>query len=439
LDTSFNQEALGNFENEENELSSSDEDEPGTPQLRKEKRARAQTGFKPPVNEDFQNEKFVFSTRSSNLEKFQNLKNQKELELLINKFWELDIEGRLEIIDNLDSIMTLVSSNELDNIIFSLFGEKEDHLSKSVVNNFYTEDSISGENFASEISGKRGFNLYRNSITQADRQNNSKNSSLNSSKNSNLKDKKQEKRRVLNLMKADRKTKVTKQERLRKVRFSLQDFIFKENKLRKKMLRTFPLILQKIYRTRNESFIKKQQNLQHRKFISPKPKNNSFNESISKNINRFSIRGSFQAIPEVPKRTRGPTITLKRLSNKKMLQDNLKMFAFRDSDLGGLNYVDENSDDGSIYSVEPVVEYDEEVRLLRTMLGFVLRRYKEHKEIKNIILCFESMRQIFSFCPKKIFHLVGLETIIDLLYNHLEKKGESLDLDKKVLFFVLLN
>ena len=55
-----------------------------------------------------------------------------------------------------------------------------------------------------------------------------------------------------------------------------------------------------------------------------------------------------------------------------------------------------------------------------------------------MILCLESMRQIFSFCPKKIFHLMGLETIINLLYNHLEKQGESLDLDKKVGLGVFL-
>lgn len=367
------------------------------------------------------------------MEKFQNLQNQKELELLIEKFWELDIEGRLEIIDNLDSIMTLVSSKELDHIIFSLFGIKEDYLSKSVVNNFYTEDSISGENFASELSGSRKPYLYRNSLPKSDRKRDSLDPKANSKETP-------KKRRVLNLMKADRKSKVTKMERVRKIRYSMQDFIFKENKLRKKMLRTFPLILQKIYRTRNQSFIKKQNHFRQRSFITPKPKSGSIHNTPRKSFSRFSIRGSFHAIPEVKNsaRARGPTITLKRLSNKKMLEENIKMFAFRDSDIGSRQILGPDSDDESIYSADPLLEFDEEVRLLRTMLGFVIRRYKEHKEIKNVILCFESMRQIFSFCPKKIFHLVGLETIINLLYNHLEKQGESLDLDKKVRLGIFL-
>ena len=355
------------------------------------------------------------------MEKFENLQNQKELELLIEKFWQLDIEERLEIIDNLDSIMTLVSSKELDNIIFSLFGCREDYLSKSVVNDFYSEDIISKGNFASEVSRSGKVKLYRNSITKETRK-----------RDSGLGKRRSSKRKVLNLMKADRKSKVTKQERLRRVRSNLQDFIFKENSLRKKMLRVFPLILQKIYRTRNESFLKNQHHFNRQSFVNPNQRRESMQTSSALNSMRFSIRGSYQHIPEVT-RPKGPTITLKRLSNKKMLKDNMKMFGYRDSDLAFQNYLDRDSDCESDYSIEPVVEHQEEVQLLRTMLSFVIRRYKEHREVKNIILCFESMRQIFSFCPKRIFHLVGLETVIDLLYNHIQSKSESVVLDKKVV------
>ena len=116
-----------------------------------------------------------------------------------------------------------------------------------------------------------------------------------------------------------------------------------------------------------------------------------------------------------------------------MLQENIDMLGYRDSDFMFQKYQD-NSD--SDVSLEPLIEHEEEVRLLRTLLGFVIRRYREHKEIKSIILCFESMRQIFSFCPKKIFHLVGLETIIDLLYNHLEQKSNSVFENKKVILII---
>jgi hypothetical protein len=199
------------------------------------------------------------------------------------------------------------------------------------------------------------------------------------------------------------------------------------------MLQTFPLILQKLYRTRNESFIKSQNQFGGKSFINKKSKRHeSISKMIPSNLARYSIRGSYHHIPEV-KLAKGPTISLKRLSNKKLLQENIDRLGYRDSDFMFQKYLNQDSDEDSDYSMDPLIEHEEEVRLLRTMLGFVIRRYKEHTEIKNIILCFESMRQIFSFCPKKIFHLVGLETIIDLLYNHLNKNSDWVDPDKKVI------
>lgn len=324
--------------------------------------------------------------------------------MLIEQFWELNIEERLEIIDNLDSIMTLVSSKELDHIIFSLFGQKEDYLSQSLVNNFYSEDIIATGNYISEIGGAGNLKLGPKSKGRK--------------RESRLSRRKSAKRKVLNLMKPDKKKGVTKQERMRRLRHNFQDFIFKENKLRKKMLRTFPLILQKVYRTRNESFIRSFNNFNQK----PRVSSNRFQQvptSLSSKISRYSIRGSYHHIPEI-KKPKGGTISLKRLSNKKMLQENIEMLGGRDSDFMFEEYLDNDAESGSDTSMGPPMEHQKEVRLLRTMLGFVIRRYKEQKEIRNIILCFESMRQIFSFCPKKIFHLVGLETIIDLLYNHLE-------------------
>lgn len=392
----------GPFANDDN-LSSSSDEECDRLGLRREDEVRPQSSSLKILEDKFQNEKFVFSTRSSNLEKFQNLKNQKELEMLIEQFWDLNIQERLEIIDNLDSIMTLVSSKELDHIIFSLFGQKEDYLSQSLVNNFYSEDVIAKGNYISEIGGA-GLRM------QGKRQ-----SGLRGRRRS-------AKRKALNLIKPDKKKQVTKQERLRRLRHNFQDFIFKENKLRKKMLRTFPLILQKIYRTRSESFVHSFNNFNQKPRISSKTRFKQMSSPLSSQIARYSIRGSYHHIPEI-KKPKGGTISLKRLSNKKMLQENIKMLSGRESDFMFQEYLDHDSD--SSVSVEAPVEHEGEVRLLRTMLGFVIRRYKEHKEIKNIILCFESMRQIFSFCPKKIFHLVGLETIIDLLYNHLDKYPRS--------------
>ena len=147
MDLSFQAEDLSEFLEAAN--SSSDEediqDQSDRLGLRREKRSTSKEAKK----QDFQNEKFVFSSRNSNLQKFEKLKIKKELSQFINKFWELSLEERLEMIDNLDSILTLIGHKDLDALILSLFGNKYDYVSKSIIQDFLMEDRVN-QNFGSE-------------------------------------------------------------------------------------------------------------------------------------------------------------------------------------------------------------------------------------------------------------------------------------------------
>ena len=205
-------------------------------------------------------------------------------------------------------------------------------------------------------------------------------------------------------------------------------FILSEDKLRKKLLRLYPIVLQKIERVRNV-IARRNSSLLQSQYPDLHLANNDSRRGSTTNALKHSSKMNLyfeinedQSSRDDPSRmSQGsftdstqlnmPKITLCRLSkNQKNPLENLRFLESRHSIISGPS--DSTRSGPSVF----VKEAD----LLGILVGFGIRRYREHLQIENVVLCFEAIKQVLGFCPDSVFHQVGLDTIIRLIHNHIK-------------------
>ena len=345
-------------------------------------------------DQNFKKDKFVTSTRCSNLMRFESMKNSRQLGRFIESFWEMDLKERLDVVDNLDSIITLVDENELSVLISTLYGNTDDFLSKAVIANFYKE-------IKEEMLDKSQFKFASETLYDS---------------NENL-----------NFFKLFPKRTSKKEIHIRFLS-KFNKFILSEDKLRKKLLRLYPIVLQKIQRVRNIIARRNSSLLQSQYPDMHHSNNDSRRASTNKTLKHSSKMNLYfeinedQSSRDDPSRMSQcsftdstqlnmPKITLCRLSkNQKNPLENLRFLESRHSIISG--YSDSTRSGPSVF----VKEAD----LLGILVEFGIRRYREHLQIENVVLCFEAIKQVLGFCPDAVFHQVGLDTIIRLIHNHIK-------------------